>query len=91
MSGHLLLGLTSGYSAGDVSVAFDLYANGQELLQESFATGAAAAGYFTDHAVDLGALSGVTWPGGVLDLDVRLTVTGASAQGGFYGGLVVAI
>jgi hypothetical protein len=89
-TGHLVLGAYGGVALGGgvTGVTFDLYANGVDVLSQSFASGAAAQAWFTDRAIDLGALSTLV-SGGVLALRAVMTVTSTSAGSGFYGGLVV--
>jgi hypothetical protein len=88
MTGTLELGLFLGSSsAGVTGVTIDIQANGVDLLNVSFTSGAAAAQYFTDHPVNLGQLNGAAYAGGILNLQSDVTVTGTA--GGFWCGLLV--
>jgi hypothetical protein len=85
----LVVGLYNGdaVGAGVTSVTFDVYANGADLLHQTFATAGAAQAYFTDNAVDLGSLT--VLGGEILTLRAVLSVTSTSAGSGFYGDLIV--
>jgi hypothetical protein len=87
----LLVGLYGGTSlgAGVTGVSLDIKANGVALQTNTFASGTAAASFFTDHSINLGSLSGSAFAGGALDLLVTMRVTATSAGSGFYGGLIV--
>ena len=65
----------------------DINANGTDLFNMSFTSGAAAAQYFTDNPVNLGQLDSSLYAGGVLNLQSEVTVTGTAV--GFWGGLLV--
>ncbi len=81
----LILGLYDGTStgAGFTSMTFDVKANGVDVLNKTFTSPSAATTYFTNDALDLGALSG-----SALTLDISLSITEAQA-GGFDFGLLV--
>jgi len=88
--------LVAGFYDGDVvgagvtGVTFDLYADGADLIHQTFATAAAALTWFTDNAVDLGSLAaGQPLGGNTLTLQAVLTVTSTSAGSGFYGDLII--
>jgi hypothetical protein len=87
----LTVGLFSGRSVGGgvTGVTLDITGNNVDLLNQSFANGAAATAYFTNHAVDLGALSATQYSGGTLDLHVSLQVTTNAPHSGFYGGILI--
>jgi len=88
IAGTLELGLFLGTStAGVTGVTIDINANGTDLFNMSFTSGAAAAQYFTDNPVNLGQLDSSLYAGGVLNLQSEVTVTGTA--GGFWGGLLV--
>jgi hypothetical protein len=82
-------GTYTGSSAGVTGVTLDISANGATLVDESFSSGAAAAAYFHNHAIDLGSLGGSLYSSGVLDVMAQLTVTTDSAGSGFYGKLAI--
>ena len=71
------------------NVTLTISANGSTLLSQSFASGAAAVAYFTNHAVDLGSLTAPLYSGNVLNLNVSLDVTTSSAGSAFYGNLLI--
>jgi hypothetical protein len=81
----LVVGVYGGtsFGSGVTAVSLDVYANGNDLLSASFTSGSAAAAYFTNNTIDLGALSGSS-----LDLKVQMQVTSTSAGSGFYGGIL---
>ena len=83
----LILGLYNGTAtgAGFTSMTFDVKANGTDILNKTFTSVSAATTYFTNDALDLGALSGY---GSTLTLDISLSITEAQA-GGFDFGLLV--
>jgi hypothetical protein len=86
----LELGLFGGAASGTsiTGVVFDLLVNGTPIVDNmSFSSGAAAATYFTDHPISLGALSGAQFAGGIADIHAELMVT--DTHGGFTGGLVI--
>ena len=57
--GHLIVGLsTDGVGAGVTGVTFDLFEDGKDVIHKAFTTAAAATAYFTNDAIDLGALAG---------------------------------
>ena len=84
--GDLIVGLYGGVALGSgvTDVTLDIYADGSDVLHQDFASALAAKAYFTNNAVDLGALSG-----GTEHIQVSLSVTGASAGSGFYGNLLI--
>ena len=81
----LLLGLYSPTSTagGFQTLNFDVYANGTHSLGQSFTSVSAANTYSTDHALDLGALSG-----GSLNLDIRLSESVKTAGSGYHFDLI---
>ena len=87
----LLLGLYGGqgFGTGVTDVTLDISANGTNLLHQSFANAADATTYFTNHAVDLGALTAPLYASGTLALHVALDVTSTNAGSGFYGNLLI--
>jgi hypothetical protein len=72
-------------------VNLDISANGATVLDQSFATGAAAARYFTNNAVNLGSLADTLYSDndGIANIDETLTFTTTSAGSGFYGNLLI--
>ena len=70
-------------------MSLDIQANGVNLVDTSFASGAAAAAYFADNPVNTGLLSGPNYSSGALDLSVTLQVTTDKAGSGFFGGIIV--
>jgi hypothetical protein len=89
--GNLTVGFYNGAAVGGsvTGVTFDLYADGVDVVHESFASGAAAQTYFTDNAVDLGSLATGPLSGNTLTLKELLTVTSTAAGSGFYGQALV--
>ena len=89
---HLLVGFYGGKSvgaAGVTGVTLTISANGSTLVNESFGTAAAAVTWFTNHAVDLGALTAPLYASGTLNLVGTLTVTSKAAGSGFYGNMLI--
>ena len=86
----LLVGLFGGTAVGTgvTSVSLDITVNGQEVLDKTFNSAAAAAAYFKNDVVDLGKISGFASAGGSLDVVASLKVTSAAGSG-FYGGLLI--
>jgi hypothetical protein len=70
-------------------VTFNLYADGADVLSETFATAAAAKTFFTDDAINLGSLASGPLSGSTLTLKAVLTVTSDTAGSGFYGDLII--
>jgi hypothetical protein len=92
LANDLVLGLYGGIAkglTGVTAVSLNVTANGHDLLDRSFTSGADAAGYFDDTAVDLGSLAGSSYGNGSLNLVATLHVTTNAAGSGFYGGLIV--
>lgn len=87
----LLVGLYGGTLTGTgvTGVVLTIKANGTTLLSQTFASGAAAQTYFTNHAVDLGSLNGSLYASGIANLTISLAVTSTSAGSGFFGSLLV--
>jgi hypothetical protein len=87
--------LVVGFSHGDVlgtgvtGVTLNLYADGTDVVDETFSSAAAAQAYFTDDAVDLGSLATGPLAGSTLTLNAVLTVTSTSAGSGSYGDLII--
>jgi len=78
-----VIGLFGGTSAGNVTgVSLDILANNVDTFK-NIGNGAAAVSYFTDHAIDLGPLSGTAYASGALNLDITLKVTSDGAGAGF--------
>jgi hypothetical protein len=87
-SGDLMIGFYDGQTvgAGVTGVSVSVTSNGRAVLPTtSFTSGSAAAAYFTDHPIDLGAIAANT----VLDLIVNLSVTTDAANSGFYGEFIL--
>jgi hypothetical protein len=87
----LMVGLYNGAAIGAnvTGVTFDLYADGVDVIHESFSSGAAAQTYFTDNAVDVGSLSTGALSGSSLSLKEMLTVTSTAPGSGFYGQAII--
>jgi hypothetical protein len=88
----LVIGLYGGAIAGsDVrNITFDLYADGKDVIHQTFSSPSAAKAYFTDNAIDLGSLV-VGHPLGSNTLTLRavMSVTSGSQLTGFSGGLII--
>ena len=71
---HLVIGLYggAGKGAGVGSVTLDISAGGNDLIDQTFTSAAAATSFLTDHPLDLGALSSIAG-GGAFALDISLT------------------
>jgi len=67
----------------------DVKANGHALLHQTFASGGDVAGYFSDHPIDLGSLSGAYYSGGTLDVVVTLQITANTSGAGVFGGVII--
>jgi hypothetical protein len=91
LSQDLVLGFYGGHvnGSGVIGVSLSISADGVSLVDVSFASGAAAAAYFNDNAVDVGSLAGPTFASGSLDLSVTMQVTTNTAGSGFFGGILV--
>jgi hypothetical protein len=87
----LKIGLFSGQAFGNgvTGMTLDIDVDGVDLIKQSFANASAATAYFTNHAVDLGPLSGGNYSSGTLDVQVQLQVSTNTAHSGFFGGLIV--
>jgi hypothetical protein len=87
----LELGLFKGTAVGTgvTGVTFDLYADGTDVIHQSFATAAAAVAYFTNHAIDVGSLASGALSGNTLTLNAVMSVTTSKAGSGFYGGILL--
>jgi hypothetical protein len=88
----LVVGLYDGEAIGSgvTAVTFNLYADGKDVLHQSFTSGAAAQTYFRNHAFDLGSLaSGNPLGGAKLTLEATLTVTSSTAGSGFFGDIII--
>jgi hypothetical protein len=88
----LLIGFYHGTTtgAGVTGVNLDVFVDGNALIHQSFATGAAAETWFTNHALDLGSLaSGAALGANTLDVKVELSIPAESASAGFYGDVVI--
>ena len=90
--------LTFGFYSGDLVAAHDITgvsllitdigSTGEStLVDQTFATGAAAKTYFTDNA--LGDVLLLSPGGGAADLNIGLTVTTDGPKSGFYGDFIV--
>jgi hypothetical protein len=88
--GELVVGLYNAtvVGGGFSSLTFDLYADGTDIVHESFSSVANAEAFFSDDALDLGSLA--TAPLGSTPLSLRavMSVTGSSAGGGFDASLL---
>jgi hypothetical protein len=87
----LVIGLDNGTVAGSgfTSLTFDLFADGNDVIHQTFTSAAAAQSYFTDHAIDVGSLASGALSGNTLSLQATMSVTTGSAGSGFYGGLII--
>ena len=87
----LVVGFYKGTAIGTgvTGVTFDLYANGTDVVHQTFATAAAAKTYFTNNAIDLGSLASGPLSGPTLTLQATLSVTMSAAGSGFYGELIL--
>jgi len=87
----LVVGLYGGAAAGTgvSGVTFNIFANGASVLSQTFTTGAAAAAYFTNKAVDLGSLASGPLSATPLTLTATLSVTTKSAASSFFAGVVL--
>ena len=86
--------LTIGFYNGDLKAAHDITSvallitdNASPIVDQTFATGAAAERYFTDNA--LGDLLLLSPGGGAADLNIGLTVNTDGPKSGFYGDFIV--
>jgi len=70
-------------------VTLDIYADSVDVLSEVFTTAAQAKAFFSDKAMDLGALTSLAQGGTAVSLQAVLTVTSDTAGSGFYGGLLI--
>ena len=87
-AGDLKIGFYGGQAIGNgvTGVTVNVTENGNALLPPtSFTSGAAAAAFFNDNAIDLGAIA----KGVVLDLAVTISVTSDVAGSGFYGNFIL--
>jgi hypothetical protein len=90
--GDLIVGLYDGTALGTgvTGVSFNLYADGVDVIDQTFTSAAAAQTYFTDNAVDVGSLaSGGALGASTLTLQAVMTVTGGASGSGFFGGLII--
>jgi hypothetical protein len=72
--------------AGVSNITVGVTENGATLLAPvSFDNAADALTYFTDDAIDFGAIA----KGAVLDFAITLSVTSSQAGGGFYGNFII--
>jgi hypothetical protein len=90
---NLVIGLYDGASigtAGVTGVTFQLYVDGMEEIDQTFATVAAAKTYFTNDAVNLGSLAnGQTLGADTLSISATLSITSDAANSGFFGDLII--
>jgi hypothetical protein len=87
----LVVGFYGGTAVGTgvTGVTFDLYADGVDVIHQTFSDAASAKAYFTNNAVDVGALGVGTLSSSTLTLKASLSVTSTSAGSGFFGSLIV--
>lgn len=87
----LEIGLYGGMLVGKgvTKVTLTITAGATQVLNQTFASGAAALAYFTNHALDLGALVSYSTSGLKTSVSVSLDVTTTSAGSGFYGHLLI--
>jgi hypothetical protein len=87
----LIVGLYKGAAVGSgiSSVAFDLYADGVDVIHKTGLTAAQAVTLFTNDAIDVGSLASGALSGNTLTLHAVLTVVSTGASSGFYGGLLI--
>jgi hypothetical protein len=85
-----MVGLFGGTAIGSTgAVTFAMYADNSQVINQTFASGAAAASYFSDHAIDLGSLATGPLEGDELYLRAVLTVSSATVGACFYAGLII--
>jgi hypothetical protein len=87
----LELGLFSGTSSGSgfSSLALTVVGDGNTLVNQTFNTAAAAVAFFTNDAIDLGALSSGPLSGNTLSLTITATLTTTAAGTSFDGGFLI--
>ena len=74
----LVIGLFKGTTVGTgvTGVTFDLYADGVDVIHQTFTTAAAAKTYFTNHSIDVGSLAtGAALGADTLTFTATLSVT----------------
>ncbi len=79
--------LDEGLGSGDLTLT--LTNNGTVLFTRSFATETDAIAFFTDKAIDLGALGAGPLSGSTLDLVATFTLHTSAAGQGFYGQFII--
>ncbi|MGI9170719.1 MAG: hypothetical protein ACR2FH_11205, partial [Caulobacteraceae bacterium] len=87
----LVVGLYNGTAVGSgfTAMTFDLFADGIDVIHQSFTSAAAATTFFTNHAFDLGSLAGGKLGANTLTLHAVMSITTNAAGSGFYGDLIV--
>jgi hypothetical protein len=87
---ELVLGLYGGSSLGSgiSDLTFDVTANGSALVDETFTSTSAAINYFTNDALQLGAISQLG-ASGAISFDLSLSETTSSANSGFFANFLL--
>jgi hypothetical protein len=82
-------GASTGSASGFVSLTFDLYADNNDVIHQTFTTLSAAVAYFTNNAVDVGSLATGSLSGATLNLEATISVVTRAAGTGVYGDLII--
>ena len=87
----LVAGFYSGKAtgAGFSGMTFDLYADGVDVVHETFSSAKAATTFFTNNAIDLGSLASGPLSGSTLNLRATMSITASAAGSGFSGSIIV--
>ena len=87
----LIVGLYGGTASGSgfSSATLDLYADGTDIVHQTFTTQSALVTYFTNHAIDLGSLASGGLSGATLSFKAVLTIPENTAGSTFDGGLII--
>jgi hypothetical protein len=87
----LVAGFYSGKTVGTgfSSMTFDLYADGIDVVHQTFTSAKAATTFFTNNAIDLGSLASGALSGSTLNLQATMSITSSTAGSGFFGSVIV--
>jgi hypothetical protein len=87
----LQVGFFSGQQQGSSfsSLHITIVADGVTVLDQTFASAAAATTFFTNHAIDLGSLSSGALSGNTLTLAITETLVVTGSGQGYYEGLLI--
>jgi hypothetical protein len=87
----LEVGLYGGTKLGTgfASMTFDLFADGVDVIHQTFTSAAAAVTFFTNNAIDVGSLASGALSGSNLTLQAVMSITTTAAGQGFYGNLII--